>query len=219
MLSFKEVKCLEVKGIKPPRDSCAPDALLFKLPLGNATAISPMYLWLWLGLKFDLRIGDVSHVMLTLLLFITQTRIIAIRMGKPPPVSSSPGLPLLPFVGWLSTRSCSHVLLSVWQDPFLAEMLQNNKDQIACYHEHDSLLDHKEEEELSEEDRKAAWAEYEAEKKAWNNLIHFYSTVFSGYPDPLKRWKIDQVQSAANSHRTTESVQYIIKEIMSNRKW
>uniref|UniRef100_A0A672FS24 DNA helicase n=1 Tax=Salarias fasciatus TaxID=181472 RepID=A0A672FS24_SALFA len=51
------------------------------------------------------------------------------------------------------------------KDPILAELLQNNKDQIACYHEHDSLLDHKEEEALSEEDRKAAWAEYEAEKK------------------------------------------------------
>ncbi|XP_047440788.1 transcriptional regulator ATRX isoform X2 [Mugil cephalus] len=51
------------------------------------------------------------------------------------------------------------------KDPVLAEMLQNNKDQIVCYHEHDSLLDHKEEEALSEEDRKAAWAEYEAEKK------------------------------------------------------
>lgn len=58
-------------------------------------------------------------------------------------------------------------------------MLQNNKDQIACYHEHDSLLDHKEEEELSEEDRKAAWAEYEAEKKAWIKLlIHLHDTVF-----------------------------------------
>uniref|UniRef100_A0A667Y8K6 DNA helicase n=1 Tax=Myripristis murdjan TaxID=586833 RepID=A0A667Y8K6_9TELE len=51
------------------------------------------------------------------------------------------------------------------KDPFLAELLQSNKDQIVCYHEHDSLLDHKEEEALSEEDRKAAWAEYEAEKK------------------------------------------------------
>uniref|UniRef100_A0A8C8A3P6 DNA helicase n=1 Tax=Oryzias sinensis TaxID=183150 RepID=A0A8C8A3P6_9TELE len=51
------------------------------------------------------------------------------------------------------------------KDPILAEMLQNNKDQLVCYHEHDSLLDHKEEEALSEEDRKAAWAEYEAEKK------------------------------------------------------
>lgn len=48
-------------------------------------------------------------------------------------------------------------------------MLQNNKDQLVCYHEHDSLLDHKEEEALSEEDRKAAWAEYEAEKKVGRN--------------------------------------------------
>lgn len=50
-------------------------------------------------------------------------------------------------------------------------MLQNNKDQIACYHEHDSLLDHKEEEELSEEERKAAWAEYEAEKKVGTCMV------------------------------------------------
>uniref|UniRef100_A0A8C7GA50 DNA helicase n=1 Tax=Oncorhynchus kisutch TaxID=8019 RepID=A0A8C7GA50_ONCKI len=51
------------------------------------------------------------------------------------------------------------------KDPFLAELLHSNKEQIVGYHEHDSLLDHKEEEALSEEDRKAAWAEYEAEKK------------------------------------------------------
>uniref|UniRef100_A0A4W4F4B4 DNA helicase n=1 Tax=Electrophorus electricus TaxID=8005 RepID=A0A4W4F4B4_ELEEL len=51
------------------------------------------------------------------------------------------------------------------KDPFLAELLQSFKDQIVGYHEHDSLLDHKEEEALSEEERKAAWAEYEAEKK------------------------------------------------------
>ncbi|XP_038630402.1 transcriptional regulator ATRX isoform X1 [Scyliorhinus canicula] len=51
------------------------------------------------------------------------------------------------------------------KDHILAEILQNQKDFIVGYHEHDSLLDHKEEEELSEEDRKAAWAEYEAEKK------------------------------------------------------
>lgn len=54
------------------------------------------------------------------------------------------------------------------QDPFLAELLHSYKDHIVGYHEHDSLLDHKEEEALSEEDRKAAWAEYEAEKKVCN---------------------------------------------------
>uniref|UniRef100_A0A8B9G3S5 Transcriptional regulator ATRX n=1 Tax=Amazona collaria TaxID=241587 RepID=A0A8B9G3S5_9PSIT len=51
------------------------------------------------------------------------------------------------------------------KDTILAELLQIHKEYIVGYHEHDSLLDHKEEEELTEEERKAAWAEYEAEKK------------------------------------------------------
>lgn len=55
--------------------------------------------------------------------------------------------------------------VSCEQDTILAELLQINKEYIVGYHEHDSLLDHKEEEELTEEERKAAWAEYEAEKK------------------------------------------------------
>ncbi|XP_063288132.1 transcriptional regulator ATRX [Pelobates fuscus] len=58
------------------------------------------------------------------------------------------------------------------KDTVLAEMLQNRKEQIVTYHEHDSLLDHKEEEALSEEDRKAAWAEYEAEKKGLTNNLN-----------------------------------------------
>ncbi|KAM8848753.1 transcriptional regulator ATRX isoform 1-T2 [Synchiropus picturatus] len=65
------------------------------------------------------------------------------------------------------------------KDPFLAELLQSNKDQIVCYHEHDSLLDHKEEEALSEEDRKAAWAEYEAEKKGLSMRTN-YPTQYGG---------------------------------------
>ncbi|TSL89850.1 Transcriptional regulator ATRX [Bagarius yarrelli] len=58
------------------------------------------------------------------------------------------------------------------KDPVLAELLHNFKDHIVGYHEHDSLLDHKEEEALSEEDRKAAWAEYEAEKKGLSMRIN-----------------------------------------------
>lgn len=57
------------------------------------------------------------------------------------------------------------------KDTVLAELLQGMKEFIVTYHEHDSLLDHKEEEELSEEDRKAAWAEYEAEKKGLTNRL------------------------------------------------
>ncbi|KAK7922666.1 hypothetical protein WMY93_009568 [Mugilogobius chulae] len=51
------------------------------------------------------------------------------------------------------------------KDALLSELLQSCKDQIVSFHEHESLLDHKEEEELSEAERKAAWAEYEAESK------------------------------------------------------
>jgi len=47
----------------------------------------------------------------------------------------------------------------------LAELLTKLKDWIIQYHEHDSLLENKIEEELPEEERKAAWEEYEQEKK------------------------------------------------------
>ncbi|XP_054899513.1 transcriptional regulator ATRX-like [Poeciliopsis prolifica] len=49
------------------------------------------------------------------------------------------------------------------KDSILAELLKVCKDRIVSYHEHESLLDHKHEEELSEAERKDAWAEYEAE--------------------------------------------------------
>ncbi|XP_077983732.1 uncharacterized protein LOC144438534 [Glandiceps talaboti] len=50
------------------------------------------------------------------------------------------------------------------KDFILAELLKTQKEYILKFHEHDSLLENIVSEELSEEDRKAAWAEYEAEK-------------------------------------------------------
>ncbi|XP_054482143.1 transcriptional regulator ATRX-like isoform X2 [Anoplopoma fimbria] len=49
------------------------------------------------------------------------------------------------------------------KDKVLVQLLETCKDQIVSFHEHESLLDHKQEEELSEAERKDAWAEYEAE--------------------------------------------------------
>ncbi|KAK9517933.1 hypothetical protein VZT92_023265 [Zoarces viviparus] len=97
------------------------------------------------------------------------------------------------------------------KDPFLAEMLQNNKDQIVCYHEHDSLLEHTESEALSEEDRKAAWAEYEAEKKgvfmknnyqaAYNQMDMGNSNYFSFNMAALAGMPNQQLEDLINQGR------------------
>ena len=47
----------------------------------------------------------------------------------------------------------------------LTELLTTLKDWIVQFHEHDSLLENKLEEELTEDERKAAWEEYEQEKE------------------------------------------------------
>uniref|UniRef100_A0A667Y7Y0 DNA helicase n=1 Tax=Myripristis murdjan TaxID=586833 RepID=A0A667Y7Y0_9TELE len=106
------------------------------------------------------------------------------------------------------------------KDPFLAELLQSNKDQIVCYHEHDSLLDHKEEEALSEEDRKAAWAEYEAEKKVGesNNRKHTcalkFSPLFIFVQDLINQGR-QKVMEATNALKTLprESLEDIIARV------
>ena len=51
------------------------------------------------------------------------------------------------------------------QDRLLADLLSEKKQWIVRYHEHDSLLENKVDEDLTEEERKAAWEEYEDEKK------------------------------------------------------
>lgn len=50
----------------------------------------------------------------------------------------------------------------------LAELLKRQKDWIVNYHEHDSLLENQTSEELTEEERKAAWEDYENEKKGFS---------------------------------------------------
>lgn len=52
----------------------------------------------------------------------------------------------------------------------MAEILKEHKNVIVGYHEHDSLLENQKEEELTEEERKQAWEDYENEKKGVVNL-------------------------------------------------
>jgi hypothetical protein len=54
--------------------------------------------------------------------------------------------------------------LNVPDDDLFADLILQCKEWILKYHEHDSLLENRVEETLSDADRRAAWAEYETEK-------------------------------------------------------
>ncbi|XP_073497116.1 transcriptional regulator ATRX [Phyllobates terribilis] len=92
------------------------------------------------------------------------------------------------------------------KDTVLAELLQIRKEQIVTYHEHDSLLDHKEEEALTEEERKAAWDEYEAEKKGLTSRFNTaaaagvnYSQInFSAAQSPYMPLNLGALSSLTN---------------------
>ena len=60
----------------------------------------------------------------------------------------------------------------------LAELLSSQKEWIVQYHEHDSLLENRPDEGLSEEERKNAWEEYEREKRGLGTL---YRTIPPNY--------------------------------------
>lgn len=68
------------------------------------------------------------------------------------------------------------------KDRLLAEMLIKNKDWIVNYHEHDSLLQNISEEDLTEEERQAAWVEYEAEREG---IVQNSNTASWNVLDPI----------------------------------
>ena len=66
------------------------------------------------------------------------------------------------------------------KDRLLADLIIQRKEWVVTYHEHDSLLENKSEEELSESERKAAWDEFENEKRGVANAAVMQSSSASG---------------------------------------
>uniref|UniRef100_A0AAQ5YLQ9 DNA helicase n=1 Tax=Amphiprion ocellaris TaxID=80972 RepID=A0AAQ5YLQ9_AMPOC len=75
------------------------------------------------------------------------------------------------------------------KDGVLAQLLETCKDQIVSYHEHESLLDHKQEEELSEAERKAAWDEFEAEVEKLQFVFHLTCCILLSLQELLDKYK------------------------------
>lgn len=61
------------------------------------------------------------------------------------------------------------------KDRLFADMLRKFENMIYKYHEHDTLLENKEEETLDEDERKQAWEEYETEKSRPQFVAQPYS--------------------------------------------
>lgn len=83
------------------------------------------------------------------------------------------------------------ILPKLPKDRLFAEMLKKYENIVFKYHEHDTLLENKEEEMLDEEERKQAWAEFEEEKNRPQ-----YPTM---YPYPVQRPTQGQGPVTSNS--------------------
>lgn len=67
-------------------------------------------------------------------------------------------------------------LSTVPTDLLLENIIKKHGKWIVSYHEQDSLLENRPEEDLSEEERKAAWAEFNWLKKEVKNKLHNSNT-------------------------------------------
>merc|ERR1711911_336890 len=71
------------------------------------------------------------------------------------------------------------------KDRMLAELTIQRKECIVTFHEHDSLLENKSDEELNENERKAAWEDFENEKRGIMNNIVPEAGGFLGIPEMM----------------------------------
>lgn len=70
-----------------------------------------------------------------------------------------------------STSQPAHILP---KDLLLADLLSEHPELVSAYHNHDSLLENRIDEGLSESERQDAWREYEAEKQFGRQAVNDY---------------------------------------------
>ncbi|XP_076641676.1 transcriptional regulator ATRX homolog isoform X2 [Halictus rubicundus] len=103
--------------------------------------------------------------------------------------------------------------LNLPKDRLLAEIFLKYKDYVENYHEHDSLLENKAEEELNEEERKQAWLEYEEEKKGKPVVMY---TGGVSYPNNGMLNQFNNVSPWLNVNNDYEKLQELIRKDYPN---
>ena len=95
------------------------------------------------------------------------------------------------------------------KDPILGELLrtEKTKDWVIKYHQHDSLLEHRPEEQLSKEEIEKAWEEFDNEKKGI--FTHMYQqqpvqNQFGNYPFNSNQFNIENVMNWQNLNTLTK---------------
>ena len=87
----------------------------------------------------------------------------------------------------------TEIVHNIPEDELLKSLLIECKSWILKYHEHDSLLENRIDEGLSEEERRIAWAEYQAEQKR-TEMAHMHATNMNfNMDDDLDNAQISQV--------------------------
>ncbi|XP_046748498.1 transcriptional regulator ATRX-like [Diprion similis] len=110
--------------------------------------------------------------------------------------------------------------LNLPKDRLLAEIFRKYEDRIETFHEHDSLLENKAEEELDEEERKEAWKEYEDERTGRKVLMrnpHNQNLLLQQqYNDMLRLNPAEVANRAMYSGINIENLQALIRKDYPN---
>ncbi|XP_012269869.2 transcriptional regulator ATRX-like [Athalia rosae] len=109
--------------------------------------------------------------------------------------------------------------LNLPKDRLLAEILRKYEDRVETFHEHDSLLENKAEEELDEEERKEAWKEYEDERKGRKIQFNNFNNpnfALHQYNELISMNQAEIAQRAALSGINIENLQALIQKDYPN---